>query len=189
MKKMIILALLPLALYAGACQAEENLETQVKEGKTIIKAFATDLVTALKGALKKGGPASAITVCKNIAPKVADSHGKKTGWTVKRTSLKLRNPKNAPDAWELAILKEFEARKAAGENPKDIAKAVVVEEGGRKYFRMMKAIPTMKVCLQCHGEVVEQPVKETLGKNYPKDQARGFKEGDIRGAFSLKKPL
>jgi hypothetical protein len=189
MKKTIGLALLPLALYAGACQAEENLQPQIKEGKTVIKAFAKELLTALQEGLKKDGPASAITVCKDIAPSIADKHGKKTGWTVKRTSLKIRNPDNAPDAWELAVLKEFEARKAAGEDPKEIAKAVVVEEGGQKYFRMMKAIPTMKLCVQCHGEAVKQSVEAALDKDYPKDQARGFKEGDIRGAFSLKKPL
>jgi hypothetical protein len=189
MKKTIGLALLPLALYAGACQAEENLQPQIEEGKTVIQAFAKDLVTALKSSLKKDGPASAITVCKDAAPKIADEQGKKTGWTVKRTSLKIRNPDNAPDTWELAILKEFEARKAAGEDPKKIAKAEIVDEGGRKYFRMMKAIPTKKVCMNCHGEVVKEPVEAALGKNYPKDQARGFKEGDIRGAFSLKKPL
>ncbi|MEJ2124559.1 MAG: DUF3365 domain-containing protein, partial [Alphaproteobacteria bacterium] len=87
------------------------------------------------------------------------------------------------------VLKEFEARKAAGEDPKEIAKAVVVEEGGQKYFRMMKAIPTREVCLKCHGENLKQPIKDALDKNYPKDLGRGFKEGDLRGAFSLKKPL
>jgi len=65
--------------------------------------------------------------------------------TIGRTSLKLRQPKNAPDAWELEQLQRFEQRKAAGENPAAIEIGGYVASGGKKLFRYMKAIPTGEV--------------------------------------------
>ena len=68
-------------------------------------------------ALAVGGPTDAIEVCKIAAPEIAATASDAQGWRIGRTSLKLRNPANAPDAWELAVLRDFEARKAAGEDP------------------------------------------------------------------------
>lgn len=50
---------------------------------------------------------------------------------------------------------------------------------------MMKAIPTQALCLGCHGDNLNEDVKAELKLRYPSDQDVGFKEGDIRGAFSL----
>ncbi|MEW8350145.1 MAG: DUF3365 domain-containing protein, partial [Candidatus Thiodiazotropha taylori] len=108
---------------------------------------------------------------------------------VGRTSLKLRNPENRADAWETAVLNEFESRKINGEDPMKMIKAEVVEENGRKVFRMMKAIPTAEVCTKCHGAELAEPVSTKLKELYPADEARGYKPGDLRGAFTLKKPL
>ena len=108
---------------------------------------------------------------------------------VGRTSLKVRNSANAADNWELAVLKQFEARKAQGE-PADKLEffAVIDDDQGQKTFRYMKAIPTAALCLNCHGETLSPEVDAKLKELYPNDQARGFKEGDLRGAFTLAKP-
>ncbi len=54
----------------------------------------------------------------------------------------------------------------------------------------MKAIPTAeKPCLACHGGKIQIKVTETLDKLYPQDQARGYKAGDIRGAFTITQPM
>jgi len=34
-----------------------------------------------------------------------------------------------------------------------------------------------------------EPVKAKLDTYYPADQARGFKVGDIRGAFTISQPM
>ena len=67
--------------------------------------------------------------------------------------------------------------------------AEVVAEGGKQYFRYMKAIPTGELCLKCHGAEIEPGVKAKLDELYPNDKARGFKLGDIRGAFTIKQPM
>jgi hypothetical protein len=70
-----------------------------------------------------------------------------------------------------------------------MAYAEVVEKDGSKQFRFMKAIPTGEVCLACHGSSIAPAIAATLDEAYPDDQARGYKLGDVRGAFTLSKPL
>jgi hypothetical protein len=182
---LLFAALVPV----GIASAETPMQTDIEEGKGIIKAFMGDLKKELKKGMKEGGPVKAIQVCNTVAPHLAEAHSQMSGWQVARTSLKLRNPDNAPDAWEQAVLQEFERRKADGEEPMKLLKAEVVEEEGRQVFRMMKAIPTAEVCTKCHGADLAEPVTAKLDELYPDDRARGFKVGDLRGAFTLKKPL
>ncbi len=178
-------SLLPI----GATLADESMEANINEGRGIIKAFAEDLKGELQKGMKQGGAVNAIKVCNTMAPQLQEAHSQMSGWRVARTSLKLRSPENTPDAWEKAVLNEFESRKAAGEDPMKLVKAEVTEENGRKVFRMMKAIPTAEVCTKCHGVELEEPVAAKLDELYPEDKARGFKVGELRGAFTLKKTL
>ncbi|WP_456413511.1 Tll0287-like domain-containing protein [Thiolapillus sp.] len=160
----------------------------VMEARKIIKQFATELKGELQKAMKEGGPVNAISACNSKAPGIAANISASSGWSVARTSLKPRATANAPLPWERKVLEEFEAKKAAGADPKTLDYSDVVEEDGKKVFRYMKAIPTAKVCLNCHGgDEVKPEVVMRLKSLYPADQARGFKEGDIRGAFVLKK--
>lgn len=53
----------------------------------------------------------------------------------------------------------------------------------------MKAIPTGKLCLNCHGQAIKPDVVKLLDKYYPGDGARGFGEGDLRGAFTIIQPM
>ncbi|MET0026808.1 MAG: DUF3365 domain-containing protein [Candidatus Thiodiazotropha sp.] len=188
MKRRAIV-LLTSMMICGAAQADEAMQANVEEGKGIIKAFMTDLKGELQKSMKKDGPVGAISTCNTVAPHLAEAHSQMSRWDVGRTSLKIRNPDNVPDAWETAVLEEFEARKQAGEDPMKLVKAEVVEEQGRKVFRMMKAIPTGEVCTKCHGAELAEPVAAKLDELYPQDKARGYQKGDLRGAFTLKKPM
>ncbi|MEW8278883.1 MAG: DUF3365 domain-containing protein [Candidatus Thiodiazotropha sp.] len=188
-KQFGAIALATTLSLTGTVQADPSLQANLEEGKGVIKAFFGDLKGELVKGMKAGGPVSTIATCNKVAPGLAEAHSQMSGWDVGRTSLKLRNPKNAPDAWELAVLQEFEARKAAGEDPMKLVKGEIEEEQGRKVFRMMKAIPTAEVCTKCHGDAIAEPVAAKLDELYPADKARGYKVGDLRGAFTLKKRL
>lgn len=178
-------------LIAGLALAEEApINPNVAEAREIVKAFATQLQGELKAAIEEGGPIKAIGMCKERAPAIATELTTKTGWQVGRTSLKVRNTElDTPDAWERQVLTEFEQRKAAGEDVQTMAHAEVVETATGKTFRFMKAIPTAEVCLACHGNAINPEVAAAIDQHYPNDQARGYSLGDIRGAFSLSKPL
>lgn len=187
MKKQAVFALVLSSVFVGSLQAGD-VSALKAEGKGVIKGFFKELKGTLMAAKKSGGAIAAVKACNTKAPGIA-KNASNNGWEVARTSLKLRNEKNAPDQWELKVLKKFEARKAKGEHPKKIAYAEIVKENGKSTFRMMKAIPTGELCITCHGAKVKPEIVNILNKYYPNDKAKGYKVGDIRGAFTLKKAL
>jgi hypothetical protein len=182
-------AVLGMALLFGtAAPAQEN--RNAAEAKDIVKQFADTLQGELKAAISEGGPVKAIAICNKRAPAIAQDLSERTGWSVGRTSLKVRNSKlNTPDAWERTVLEEFDQRQAAGEDVNTMAKAEVVETEDGKVFRFMKAIPTGDLCVACHGQNLTPEVQQALDAAYPNDQARGYKAGQVRGAFTLSKRL
>jgi len=188
MKKIALLTL--AACLSATPVIAEDLTPRVNDSRTAIKSFFGELAGELKGALKRAGAIEAINVCNTSAMGITSAHSEKNGWQIGRTSLKPRNAANAPDAWETAVLKEFEARKAAGEDPKKMEHYAVVTQNGQPFFRYMKAIPTAeKPCLTCHGSNIKPALIEVLDKLYPQDKARGYKAGDIRGAFTITQPM
>ena len=192
MKKWILAGLIVLApYYASAAESTHaDLAERAQQSRVEVKAFMGELKQALKSALKSGGPIAGVEVCGKVAPAIAAAQSLKTGWRVGRTSLRPRNPNNAPDAWEKRVLKKFEVRKAAGEDPKKMEYYEVTKLKGKPVFRYMKAIPTaQKPCLACHGRDIKAAVSKKLDQHYPDDRARGYQAGDIRGEFSIIQPL
>jgi len=187
MKKSLLIALTCFAPLGTVIAAEPPGE--VLEARGLVKQFATELKGRLTEGMQQGGPVNAITVCNTDAPEIAQKVSEGSDWNVARTSLKIRNPGNAPDPWEIQVLHSFEERKAAGEDLEAMEHWEVVEMDGAKSFRYMKAIPTGPVCLNCHGAELAPQVSEALDRLYPEDQARGFSAGDIRGAFTLTKSM
>ncbi|MFD2111782.1 Tll0287-like domain-containing protein [Thiorhodococcus fuscus] len=183
------LALALLTTSGTLLAADPAMDPNSAEAKGIVKQFATRLQGELQAAMKQGGPIKAISVCKERAPAIASSLARSSGWEVGRTSLKVRNTQNTPDDWERSVLTAFEERKTAGESVATMAYSEVVDTEQGQRFRFMKAIPTQEVCLACHGSSLSPEVTAALDKHYPEDQARGYAVGDIRGAFTLSKPL
>ena len=189
MKKLVVMAV----LFCLPFTVSADMDEYKAEAKQITGAFFEELKSELVKGMKAGGPVNAIGVCSSIAPEIAMKHSENSGWNVARTSLKLRNPNNAPDAWETKVLQQFEERRAKGEGPDTLVYAEIVEEGDEKYFRFMKGIvmpPLEKMpCLMCHGENIDPKIAVKLDELYPQDKARGYKAGQVRGAFTLKKKL
>ena len=188
MKKILLATAVALAGQCGTLLADEAKQLSL-EGRKIVKSFFEELKGELGKAMKEGGPVNAIQVCQIEAPAISIGTSERTGWRVARTSLKLRNPANTPDFWERQVLKSFEARKAGGEDVKKMEQAEILTVDGQRTFRYMKAIPTAELCLNCHGPNIKPEVEAKLQELYPYDKARGFNVGDIRGAFTLSKPM
>ncbi len=170
--------------------AKPSVPPEVTASRAAVQQFSATLKEALQQAIQNGSLVNGITVCHEKAAQIATDLAKSTGMLVGRTSLKVRNPENTPDNWELAVLKQFEARKAQGEATDRLEFfAVIDDDQGQKTFRYMKAIPTTALCLSCHGDPLTPEVDAKLKELYPNDAARGFKDGDLRGAFTLAKPL
>lgn len=184
MTRPSLASLLAASIAASAVAADTD--PRVVAAREAAKSLGGQLKAELQAAMKSGGPVAAVDTCHLQAPLIAGQVSGQTGMQVGRTSLRLRNPNNAPDAWERAVLEDFERRKAAGEAPASLEHHEIVERGGERVFRYMKAIPTAAVCLNCHGgDEVQPAVEAKIAEHYPTDRARGFSEGDIRGAFTI----
>lgn len=180
---------LALGTYSPALAQSADTAPQIDEARKVIGGFAKNLLTELQGAMGKDGPVAAINVCNTAAPGIAAKAGEASGWKVGRTALKIRNAKNAPDAWEQKVLADFLTKAGQGADLGKLEHHEIVTEGGTRTLRFMKAIPVGEPCLACHGGEVKPDVKAALTKLYPNDAATGFKTGDLRGAFTLSRKL
>jgi Protein of unknown function (DUF3365) len=187
---MGLLVLIGFAVLAVGYSAEQaSMRRQAETARTISNQFAKTLKTQLVEAMQSGGPEHAIEVCQQIAPALATQYSAK-GWQIGRTALKLRNPANAPDAWERSVLQGFREAMEKGIDPASLERfGFFADEHGRKTFRYMKAIPVGAPCLACHGSNIAPDVHAALAKRYPDDQAIDFELGDLRGAFTLSKEM
>ena len=184
MKRACLLCL--LLVLSLAARAEDMY---ADEARQLVKQFASELKGRLVAGMKAGGPVNAIGFCNIEAPGIASKISSNSGWRVARTSLKLRNPGNQPDAWEKKVLEQFEAERLAGEDPTTLEHSETVTQNGKSTYRYMKAIPTGELCLACHGSHLAEGTSNKLAELYPEDRATGFSVGELRGAFSLEKDL
>ena len=189
MQRLLTVFTLGLAAISLNGYAADDVDAEVAASRATVKEFMQTLKKELQAGMQEGGPINAVSVCNLTAPGIANTYSARNGWEVGRTSLKTRNPDNAPDVWERAVLESFEERKRAGEDPVKMEFYEVVDQDGSRKLRYMKAIPTAGLCLACHGEQVDSVTKTRLETLYPHDQAMGYQEGDIRGAFSITQPL
>ena len=192
MKKLLLTlmcACLPVVSGVAAADSAANAvppvnDAVLSEARAQVQGFGGALKAAVKQGMEQGGPLAAINVCQLQAPAIASQHSSGE-WQVGRTSLKVRNPDNAPDAWEASVLESFATRMAAGESAATL-EATLVDNGQVRY---MKAIAVEGLCLACHGDKLAAPVAQRLAELYPADQATGYQEGQLRGAFTLVKTL
>lgn len=169
--------------------AAETSAAAHAEAAALVQRYAGTLQAELKSAIAEGGPAHAVHVCRDIAPSLATQLGRESGWQIRRVSLQVRNPTlGMADAWEQEQLAQFATAMQQGETKPPTHFAAVEEPAGTA-LRYMQAIPTQGACLACHGSSEHQPagLRAALAEQYPHDQAVGYRLGELRGAFSLKR--
>jgi hypothetical protein len=163
----------------------------VAEARTVAGSVPPKLLEIVTAEIAKGGPEGAIAVCRDKAPQLAKEASDRTGWDIRRVSLRNRNPKAVPDAWERAALEDFDLRAARGEAPATLERFEIVVDDGQRAYRYIRALPTQPVCVNCHGsrQSLSPAVIEQLRTLYPDDQATGYRPGEIRGAITIRKPV
>ena len=180
-----------LAMLFAVIPANAQEPAWVGEARKVAGSVPPKLLAVLTEEIGKNGPEGAILVCRDKAPQLAKAASDETGWSVRRVSLRNRNPRAVPDAWERAALEDFDRRAASGESATTLEKAETVVEDGKRSYRYMRALPTQPLCLNCHGlpEQLTPAVTEKLKALYPDDKAVGYRPGDIRGAMTIRKPV
>ena len=190
--KTILAFTLPLLLATQLLWAQDADALLAETRKTALPVLPK-VVNAMQSAVKEQGPVAAIAVCKEKAPQLLQEMRLKTGWDIRRVSLKTRNEKTGtPDVWEARQLAEFNIRAANGAKPETLeVGAIVTDADGKRSYRYMKALPIVEVCKTCHGAPESLPgdLKAALSKDYPHDLATGYAVGDVRGALTVRRPL
>lgn len=189
MNKTQLLALATLGILSLPTFADEA--KLLEEARTIPAKMVPKLLEVLGEEIGKGGYTGAISVCRDKAPQMAKALSEQIGWSIRRVSLKNRNPKATPDSWERSVLEDFEKRLASGEDPTKIDKLEIVTIDGKQTARYMKALPTQELCLNCHGtaEKIAPDVRTRLKELYPEDKATGYELKQLRGAITAKRTL
>lgn len=187
-----LLALL-LTLTAAACGGSEDdevspeIEAAVFElGNSTSQALMGTLVTQLTAAMQEGGAVHAVDFCSTSAIQLTAGVALEQGLDVKRTSMKYRNPANAPDEDETEALRYFESAMAeVGEMP-----LPWVQKASREEYRFYRPLVVAPPCLNCHGSPAEiDPAVQTiLDERYPDDLATDYAVGDFRGVIRVSVP-
>lgn len=176
-------------LFSAGCDKPAPSGEWLGKAQRLTNEYQGALQAALMGAVKDGGPEKAIQVCNLEAPaiekRIVNKEGSE-GWTVSRTASRVRNPGNRPNDLQAEGLAEIARRVASGESPEKVD--WYAREG--KNYVYMKPILMGGLCVTCHGppESISTEVKKELGRLYPKDEATGFKVGELRGAFVVTGP-
>lgn len=200
MNRAQLLVLLASALTGSSFAAEARItfidpaapEAAVirQAGEAATAILATRLVTELTAALAAGGPERAVDVCHTKALPLTNEPlpGLPQIVAVKRTSLRLRNPANAPDAAERAALDHVAALVADGQ-PAPAVLVQKIETAGTTApeWRLYRSVGVQAACLACHGapEAQAPSLRALLRARYPQDAATGYAVGDWRGLIRV----
>ncbi len=177
-------ALLGTSLFANPYTTpQEEYESIVKTGNEVSTALMQTLGKNLKQHLKSDGPLGAATFCSTqafpLTDKVSTQYGKEI--SLKRISLKERNPANAAQGSEKAILEALQKLQNSGVVlPKYLVERV--DDTTAKYYKPLSI--NKGVCLKCHGDISgNAKLADFMKSSYPNDKATGYKMGDLRGAI------
>lgn len=165
---------------------DPQIEQALMEARQISSELADQVRGLLLKEIEKGGWAGAVKVCSEMAQNITQEFNARSGHTVRRVSLRHRNPRNIPDEYERRKLEEFDLLNKKKEMKNEYGE--VVDERGEKYLRYMRPLVALPLCINCHGpkENISADVKTILAEKYPEDRATGFLVGDLRGAISVK---
>ena len=179
---VLALVLSPITLTAGEPAADT---AWVDQSRQLALQLGGQLKAELSKAIAEGGPMAAINVCYLRAPEIAAQLSQASGARVGRTALRVRNPSNAPDELERSVLEQFATDLGSGPVDRPLEAVFEIRRGDAVERRYMRAIPTDALCLTCHGKTIAPELAAAIARDYPKDQATGFEQGQLRGAFSV----
>lgn len=166
-----------------AAAAPVSDSVYVEKGKLIASATFAALSGKLQAAMAEGGVPNAVEYCNLAAYPLVDSLSKVHQADIRRTSLKVRNPENAPTEAEKAALEFYTQAMGAGQ-----ALRPQVQRSADGTVVFYAPIQINAFCLQCHGKVGETLRTEdyaVIQQLYPQDRAVGYSEGDLRGIWSI----
>lgn len=141
-----------LAALAASNQAVQDNQARINKSGVKFKGFIPAVYGRVTGNILKG----------------------RTGIALKQTTFKYRNSYNKPDAFEAAILTQFED----GGIPRGQGHGERVGD----HYRYLRPVYIQEACLKCHGDPKGE--RDISGK-----AKEGYKLNELRGAISVDVPI
>lgn len=113
--------------------------------------------------------------------------GRPTITAIKRTSLLIRDPRNAPDAADTAALNKIHSQLMADETPDKMLVQKIERAGQPVEWRVYRPIAASQSCLACHGDpkTFRPGVKAALDLLFPEDKAVDYGTREWRGIIRV----
>ncbi|MGE0474234.1 MAG: DUF3365 domain-containing protein [Nitrospirales bacterium] len=152
-----------------------HLPGNVTELLSMLLQASSDVVEEAQPVINQAGVGYKNFIPATFGSRVSERFSAKTGVGLKQTTLQPRNPKNAPDPYEAAVLRRLLTQPSQSVTISEMPK-------GDNTLRLLIPIYYETECLQCHG----QPAGQIDISGYSKE---GAQEGDLAGAISVSMPL
>ena len=190
MKRTIFYISILVSTLFAACnnsnKSNDNIKLDyTKMGNSIVKKTFDTLRNSLQTAISQSGFEGAVPYCQTAAYSLTNIYASNSV-TIRRTTLKYRNPANKPDTSEERILKIFASLKEQGIINDSIKPITEESKNGQIHF--YKPIMLQQMCASCHGSKsidIQPPVWKAINTLYPLDRAYDFKTGDLRGMWHI----
>lgn len=156
-------------------------------GENTIDHAARSLLAEVKRVLQDTQPAMALDRLhlKTYALPAAVP-GRPAVTALRRTSLRVRDPLNAPDGADLQALQLIQSQLEKGE---PLSKVIVQRVGPptAPEWRVYRPLASLQQCGECHGPPgsLAPGVSDQLHVFFPSDQAVGFEPGSWRGLIRV----
>ena len=163
---------------------EEEKEIFLEQGLRIIGQSEQQIKAHLLSSLKRDSVQGAVMYCNHTVGPLVDTLSAHHQVRIRRTSEKYRNPADAPDPIEKEVLADYAKKIQNGEL---LEAKIALHPDGDKVL-VYKPIIVQGLCLHCHGEpgvTLNAADNHFIKSLYPKDLATGYKEGELRGMWSL----
>ena len=162
--------------------APAEMKYPISRADLIVASMQDALLRELSERLREGGPAFAIKSCHIDVVGIIRRIDRQEHVTAGRTSDRLRNGANAAKPWAAALVTANAGRRA-----RDVP-GFAVDLGDK--VGVLRPIAHRPMCASCHGAAgtLEPSVQAQLRERYPRDQATGFTEGEIRGWYWVEVP-
>jgi len=184
--------LIALTLVAVACEprAEQPAETDILAARQAALSFDLRLKREISDRImREEDPVAVYLAYADNVPGWGKEISDSSRFDFSRTALGVRNPANAPDEWERRQMELFNFLADRGQDPESFEVAEIVQEGDEKVFRWLRPVVMSETCLTCHGEALDSRIRLLLGQEYSLDEASGYSEGQLGGAYSIRKVL
>lgn len=157
----------------------------LERGKVIADVAQKTLGSALKNTIQSEGTIEALSYCNVRAYSLVDSLSRAYSADIRRVSLRLRSPADAPDSIERELLEAYEYS-----IEQELSVSENIQDADEDYLLYTRPILIgQEMCLQCHGEIgktLSLDTFEAIKDLYPADSATGHKMNELRGMWSIR---